>query len=88
MEQSDHTTPRVFSLMWMVSHPGSLAKQFIHSTSENFFMQMVLKSLVNSRAVFLMFMRMVSYPELIFFLLWIVSHPGHSTRNARGGGDL
>ena len=27
MEQSDHTTPRVFSLMWMVSHPGSLVKQ-------------------------------------------------------------
>ena len=34
MEKSDHTTPRVFSLMRMMSHPGSLAKQFIHSTSE------------------------------------------------------
>ena len=27
MEQSDHTTPRVFSLMRMMSHPGSLVKQ-------------------------------------------------------------
>ena len=34
MEKSDHTTPRVFSLMRMMSHPGSLVKQFIHSTSE------------------------------------------------------
>ena len=35
MEKSDHTTPRVFSLMRMMSHPGSVVKQFIyHSTSE------------------------------------------------------
>ena len=34
MEKSDCTTPRVFPLMRMMSHPGSLAKQFIHSTSE------------------------------------------------------
>ena len=34
MVKSDYTTPRVFLLMRMMSHPGSLAKQFIHSTSE------------------------------------------------------
>ena len=34
MEKSDYTTPRVFSLMRMMSHPRSLAKQFIHLTSE------------------------------------------------------
>ena len=26
MEQSDHMTPRVFSLMWMMSHPESLVE--------------------------------------------------------------
>ena len=31
-------TPRVFLLMWMVSHPGSLVKQFIHSVPEIFLM--------------------------------------------------
>ena len=34
MKKSNRTTPRVFSLMRMMSHPRSLAKQFIHSTSE------------------------------------------------------
>ena len=34
MERSNCTTPRVFSLMRMMSHPRSLVKQFIHSTSE------------------------------------------------------
>ena len=34
MEKSDCTTPRVFSLMRMMSHPRSLAKQFIQSTLE------------------------------------------------------
>ena len=38
MEQSDHMIPRVFSLMQMVSQPGLLVKQFIHSTSEFFLM--------------------------------------------------
>ena len=47
MEQSHHMIPRVFSLMWMVSHPGSLAKQFIHTISGIFLMQVVLKSWVN-----------------------------------------
>ena len=53
MEQSDHTTPQVFLLMWMMSHPGSLAKQFIHSTSEIFLMQMVSKSCIDSGAALL-----------------------------------
>ena len=35
MEQSDHMTPRVFSLMWMVSHPGSLAKAVYTFSSRN-----------------------------------------------------
>ena len=34
MEKSDCTTPRVFSLMRMMSHPRSLMRQFIHLTSE------------------------------------------------------
>ena len=34
MKKSDRTTPRVFSLMRMMSHLESLAKQFIHLTSE------------------------------------------------------
>ena len=54
MEQSAHMTPRVFSLMWMMSHPESLVEQFIHTISGIILMmQMVLKSLVNSRTVLL-----------------------------------
>ena len=34
MEKSDCTTPRVFSLMGMMSHPRSLMRQFVHLTSE------------------------------------------------------
>ena len=34
MEKSDYTTPRVFSLMRMMSHPKSLIEQFIHLSSE------------------------------------------------------
>ena len=64
MEQSDHTTPRVFSLMWMVSHPGSLAKQFIHSTSEIFLIQMVSKSWIDSGAV------QTPVPEIFYWYGW------------------
>ena len=34
MEKSHCTTPRVFSLMRMMSHSKSLAKQSMHSTLE------------------------------------------------------
>ena len=91
MEQSDHMTPRVFSFMWMVSHPGSLVKQFIHSTSDIFLMQMVLKSWIDSGAVLLnvnedgilswvnLLFVVDGVPSWLIFLLWMVSHPGQSS---------
>ena len=57
MEPSNHTTPWIFSLMWMMSHPWSLVKQFIHSTSEIFLIQMVSKSWIDSGAVQTQFLK-------------------------------
>ena len=69
MEQSDHMTPRVFSLMWMMSHPGSLVKQFIHTISEIFLMmQMVFQSLVSAK-------QSNHLTPRISLLMWMVSHP-------------
>ena len=68
MEKSAHTTPRVFSLVRMMSHPGSPVKQFIHSTSEILLddgVEMVLNC---------------QFP----YCSWMVSHPGHGTKIARG----
>ena len=82
MEQSNHTIPRVFSLMQMVSHPWSLAEQSKHTISRNLF--------INEDGV-----PSWSIPEQFkhssrnLLLMRVVSHPGHGTRNCkRSSGDF
>ena len=77
MEKSDYTTPRVFSLMRMMSHPKSLIGQFIHLSSE-----ILLDDGVEILNCHILFINGVQ--SCVMFFLWIVSNPGHGTRIARG----
>ena len=52
MKKSHHTTPRVFPLMWMMSHSKLIAKQF--------YIQFLRSSVMMDRVVF--FSRKVSNP--------------------------
>ena len=82
MEKSDYTTPRVFSLMRMMSHPRSLTKQFIHPTSEILLDDGV--EILNCQFPYCSWM--VSHPGQFPYCSWMVSYPGHGTRIARGLG--
>ena len=80
MEQSDHMIPRVFSLMWIVSHPESLAKQSNHTISGIFLMMWMVS---HPGSIFLL-LQMVYHPGQSSCCGWCPIL-GHGTRNCKRG---